>query len=73
VSVAVSATLAGIAWPGLEITESLVLDPLTKPVIGRLRELGCQFGQGFLFSKPLRVHDAALLLDGSATLASPGR
>ena len=134
----------------LEITESLVLDPLTKPVIGRLRELGvqlalddfgtgysslgslqrfpldvvkldraliwsldegsgvavvraavelgqalgmhviaegietedqlatlrglgCQLGQGFLFSKPLRARDAALLLDGSATPASPGR
>ena len=134
----------------LEITESLVLDPLTKPVIGKLRdlgvqlalddfgtgysslgslqrfpldvvkldraliwsldevsgvavvraavelgqalgmhviaegietvdqlatlrELGCQLGQGFLFSKPLRADDAALLLDGSATIASPGR
>ena len=134
----------------LEITESLVLDPLTKPVIGRLRELGvqlalddfgtgysslgslqrfpldvvkldraliwsldegsgvavvraavelgqalgmhviaegietedqlatlrelgCQLGQGFLFSKPLRVDDAAVLVDGSATIASPGR
>ena len=134
----------------LEITESLVLDPLTKPVIGKLRELGvklalddfgtgysslgslqrfpldvvkldraltwsldegsgvaivraalelgralgmhvvaegietedqlatlrdlgCQLGQGFLFSEPLRVQDVARLLDGSATIASPGR
>ena len=45
----------------------------TEDQLATLRGLGCRLGQGFLFSKPLRAHDAALLLDGSATPASPGR
>jgi diguanylate cyclase (GGDEF)-like protein len=45
----------------------------TEAQLATLRELGCQRGQGFLFSEPLRVHDAARFLDGSATIALPGR
>jgi EAL domain-containing protein (putative c-di-GMP-specific phosphodiesterase class I) len=28
-----------------------------------LRRLGCRFGQGYLFSRPVRVDDAAKLLE----------
>ena len=45
----------------------------TEEQLATLREMGCRLGQGFLFSKPLREQDAARLLDGSATIASPGR
>ncbi|HEX4978961.1 MAG TPA: EAL domain-containing protein, partial [Acidimicrobiales bacterium] len=43
-----------------------------EPVRQRLRDLGCTYGQGFLFAEPMRLRDARdLLLTQSTEGASP--
>jgi len=36
-----------------------------------LREVGCRFGQGFLFAEPLEAAEAALLVSGGARIITP--
>jgi diguanylate cyclase (GGDEF)-like protein len=38
--------------------------------LGRLRELGCLLGQGYLFARPLAAHDVTELLCGGEQLAA---
>jgi len=45
----------------------------TEEQLATLRGLGCRLGQGYLFSKPLRLADATALLEGATTIASLGR
>ena len=35
----------------------------------RLKKMGCEFGQGFYFSKPLAAHAASVLLQGGGVIA----
>jgi EAL domain-containing protein (putative c-di-GMP-specific phosphodiesterase class I) len=38
----------------------------TEQQLDMLKEIGCNFGQGFLFSRPVSAHTAALLLRSEA-------
>jgi diguanylate cyclase (GGDEF)-like protein/PAS domain S-box-containing protein len=38
----------------------------TEQQLARLKEMGCNFGQGFLFSRPVSAHTAAMLLRSEA-------
>jgi EAL domain-containing protein (putative c-di-GMP-specific phosphodiesterase class I) len=38
----------------------------TEEQLNHLREMGCQYGQGYLFSKPVPAEEALAILRGEA-------
>ncbi|WP_052055620.1 GGDEF domain-containing response regulator [Myxosarcina sp. GI1] len=58
---------SGLVAVILSIAQVMNLDVVAEGVetpeqLAKLRELGCHFGQGYLFSKPLNVEDASKLI-----------
>ena len=51
---------------GLELTAEGIEDEATML---RLRELGCTYGQGYLFGRPMQASSAAALLYGGGVKA----
>lgn len=52
---------------GLEVTGEGIED---QAVMQRLRELGCTYGQGYLFGRPMPAADATRLLEGDVPAAA---
>jgi EAL domain-containing protein (putative c-di-GMP-specific phosphodiesterase class I) len=69
------ATADAVVSAVVRMTEAMGIDVVAEGVetpeqVARLSDLGCAFGQGFLFARPLEVGAVEQHLDGSVSRAS---